>query len=276
MKRIIFIDIGELGWSLLLSARMRWLKKNTDNLMGIMTFADRQCLYKGIADFIYNVPDDFHKRFDQSAASRFSLKGTSREELKNYFEKRIPPEYELVGYFGRGSRIKGKSLFKPYSYSKELNGQKEILVFPRFRNSRHIKKRNLSMEFYAKAIDILCTEFPLHIIRTMGITSGAYEINGIRKDNYVNDVRQDANLQDLIDRCQVAVAAVGSQSAPPKIALLQGVPTFMIGHQKARHVGSDNWMKTKVEFYEIQQNQYALIDEADCRKKLIDFMRECQ
>jgi len=136
--------------------------------------------------------------------------------------------------------------------------------------------RNLSQKFYAKTIKALCIRFPDYTIRAIGIPSGSYSISGINRANYVNDVRQDADLQSLIDRCQIAVAAVGSQSAPPKIALLQGVPTFMIGHQRERHMGPDNWMSTKVEFYDVSKKHYSGIDGTDCRNKIIAFVRECQ
>jgi len=276
MKKIIYVDIGELGWSLYLGAHVRWLKKNTDNHIGIMTFADRHCLYAGIADTVYEVPNDFYVEFRRGTESRFGLKGTSGEMLKNYFTKRIPGGYELGGFFGRHDNIKKQTIFKPYTYSKELNGKKEILVFPRNRTMGRPSTRNLPMKFYAKTIDILCAEFPDYTIRTMGVPFGAYEINGIKRTNYVNDVRKDADLQDLIDKCQVAVLAIGSQSAPPKIALLQGVPTFMIGHQRARHVGSDNWMSTKVGFYDVSKKHYHNIDTKDCMGKIIAFARSCQ
>ena len=277
MKKVIYIDIGELGWSLYLSAHVRWLKQHTDDYVGIMTFIDRHCLYRDVADSIYDVPDDFHIKFRRGTESRFGLKGTSPEKLKEYFSKRIPTEYELGGFFARHSAtIKARTIFKPYTYSKKLNGGEEILVFPRWRTVGRLSMRNLPSKFYAKMIVALCKKYPDYIIRAMGIPSGAYDVNGIERTNYVNDVREGADLQDLIDRCQVAVAAVGSQSAPPKIALLQGVPTFMMGHQKARHVGQDNWMSTKVEFYDVPKKHYGNIDTRDCIDKIISFVGECQ
>ncbi|TES92911.1 MAG: hypothetical protein E3J87_03630 [Candidatus Cloacimonadota bacterium] len=275
MKKVIYIDIGELGWSLYLSAHMRWLKENTDDHIGIMTFVDRHCLYNGIVNAIYDVPDDFHKKFRRGTESRFGLKGTSPDNLKKYFTERIPSGYEIGGFFGRHFNIRSKAIFEPYAYSKELNGRKEILVFPRHRIMGRPSLRNLSSKFYAKTIVALCKKYPDYIVRTMGIPSGAYSINGIERTNYVNDVREGMDLQEIIDRCQVAIATVGSQSAPPKLALLQGVPTFMIGHQRARHVGPDNWMSTKNEFYDVVKKHYGSIDTRDCIGKIISFIEEC-
>lgn len=275
MKKI-YVDIGELGWSLHLSAHVRWLKQHTDDYVGVMTYVDRRCLYSNIADATYDIPSDFCEKFKRSKASFFGITGRSTEELNNYFKRNVPPGYMFLACFSRHKKFKTNVIFKPYSFSKELNGKKEILILPRCRNISHHKKRNLSEEFYIKVIDTLCARFPNYIIRTMGIPLGAYSINGIKRTNYINDVREGADLQDLIDRCQVAVAAVGSQSAPPKIALLQGVPTFMIGHQRERHINADNWMSTKAEFYDISREKYYSMNSENCISKIISFIEGCQ
>jgi len=276
MKRM-YVDIGELGWSLYLSAHIRWLKQRIDDHIGIMTHTDRHCLYDSIADAVYKVPDDFYEKFNRSKASFFGLAGTPNEKLKNYFVKIFPPGYKFMGYFGCYKTIKDKATFRSYLYNKELNGTKEILILPRCRNTGyHHNLRNLPEIFYVKMINALCDKFPDYTIRAMGIPSGAYNINGIKKANYVNDVREGADLQGLIDRCQVAVAAIGSQSAPPKITLLQDVPTFMMGHQRKRHVDIDNWMSTKVEFYDIPRDEYNSINSEDCINEIVSFIEGCQ
>lgn len=275
--KIIYVDIGELGWSLYLSAHVRWLKRNSEDHIGIMTLADRKCLYRGLADSIYDVPDDFHERFKVGLQSGFGLKCIPREELKTYFEENIPRGYRLNGVFICQKFFGDKKIFEPYSYSKKLIGKTEILVFPRHRDGYpKINRRNLSEKFYIKMIRALCDEFPDYTVRTMGILSGAYNLTKIERANYINGVNEDTDLQDLIDRCQLAIAAVGSQSAPPKISLLQDVPTFMIGHQRERHINRDNWMSTKVEFYELPKRGYHTINSSHCAGKIISFIKECQ
>jgi hypothetical protein len=110
------------------------------------------------------------------------------------------------------------------------------------------------------------------IVRTIGTKDGAYNIE-IERTNYINWIGRSASLQDLIDRCQSAVAAVGSQSAPPKISLLQGVPTFIIGHQEKRHARTENWMNTKVGFYEIGKRRYSTFNSRTCARKIVKFVR---
>ena len=273
MKKM-YVDVGELGWSLYLSGHMRWLKEHTDDYIAVTTHADRHCLYNGIVDAVYDVPDDFYANFGRGREVFLGIRGVSPNKLDDYFMKKIHSGYELEGSFSH--KIKWTQIMvKPYSYSKVLNGRKEILIFPRCRKGKP-GRRNLPEHFYTKMIDVLCDKFPDCIIRAIGIPSGAYNINGIKKANYVNDVREGANLQELIDRCQVAVVAVGSQSAPPKITLLQGVPTFMMGHQEERHINTENWMSTKAEFYNISKYHYADLDSMDCINKIISFVERCQ
>ena len=273
MKKM-YVDIGELGWSLYISAHMRWLKQHTNDHIGVMTHADRHCLYDGIADTVYNVPDDFYVNFRQGRECYAGMMGVLPSVLSGYFATKIPPEYELGGFFGWEIN-RAEIIYKPYSYSKELNGKKEILVLPRCRNRKRTCKRNLPEHFYIEMINVLCEKFPNHIIRTIGVPLGAYSINGIKRDNYINNVREGMNLQELIDRCQVALLAVGSQSAPPKITLLQGVPTFMIGHQRQRHTNAENWMSTKVGFHDVVRGRYNSINVTDCIKEIISFAEEC-
>lgn len=276
MKKVMFVDVGELGWSLLLSGHARWLKYHSPDLhIGIMASPDRHCLYRNIADTVYDLPKGFRKKFSRGMESRFGIRGTSPELLRAYFTKNMTNGYELGGFFGRHDKIRMKTIIEPYEYSRKIEGRREILVFPRFRNLGRQSVRNLPMEFYDKAVDALCAKFPDHVIRTMGILSGAYDIKNTKRDNYINSIREEADLQELIDRCQVAVAAVGSQSAPPKLALLQSVPTFMIGHQRERHVKRDNWMSTKVGFHDVQKKHYHNIDIDGCIKEIIAFVGEC-
>lgn len=277
--RTAFVDIGELGWSLHLSAHARWLKRRGQPMPLIITLPDRMCLYEGLADSVCAVPDDFNRVFGQTIASCFGLEGVPADRLRHYFNRMLAPDYVVTDEMTFRCKPfwphthRDKFLFVPYVYKTALSGPKEILVFPRWRNA---VARNIPKIFYITLIDLLCEKFQDCIIRTIGISNGAYDIYEIKKENYANIVAGNSGLQDLIDRCQVAVAAVGSQSAPPKISLLQGVPTFMIGHEKDRHVNRDNWMDTKVGFYEIPHASYDNFNFVDCTAKIMEFVEGCR
>lgn len=273
MKKM-YVDIGELGWSFYLSAHVRWLKENTDDHIGVTTFANRQCLYNGIADAIYNVPDDFCKKFNCGTASYFGLCSATEETLRDYFTKHNPGGYKIEGFFGFWKGFREGIIFKPYAYNKKLDGNKEILIFPRHREGRQFNYRNLPEKFYAVLISALCDKFPELTIKTSGLKNGAYDIS-IDKSNYINWIGKEESLQDLINNCQLAIVAVGGISSLPKLTLLQGVPTFMIGHDRGRYIETENWMSTKVGFYDVPKKGYAGINIEDCVNKIISFVEGC-
>jgi len=274
---IAFIDIGELGWSLLLSARIRWIKKNSDDSVAVITYPDRRCLYENMADIILDIPDVFYKTFDVQKQDCFGLHGIPSYKISGFFASYVPEGYGIPGnpQFSCRSIFTENLIFEPYKYKIEMNGDREIMIFPRCRLDEicHIA-RNLPEAFYVALIKRLCEEFPSLLIRTAGTKAGAYNIES-EKPNYVNWVGKANSVQDTIDRCQVTVTAIGAQSAPPKITLLQGVPTFMMGHEEKRHVVTDNWLGTKAGFYPVGKNSYNDIDSASCIAKIVDFVRSC-
>lgn len=273
MDKLIFIDVGELGWSLYLSAYIRWSKKNSDSMMAVITFPDRKCLYADLADEIINIPGTFYKKYDLKMQDSYKLRKVSWDELKDFFLSCVPKGYRFAEYNEYPGKITSDNrIFAPYKYSKPPENSKEILIFPRCRPLLW-ELRNLPEDFYSDLIKRLCDEFPELIIRTIGTKHGAYDMK-IDKPNYVNWVGKNETIQDLIDRCQVAICAVGSQSAPPKLSLLQGVPTFIIGHQKRRHMESENWMNTKIDFYVIDKRAYRTFNDPACINAIVRFVRK--
>jgi len=271
-----FIDIGELGWSMYVNAHIRWLKRQGDASVAVITYPDRRCLFEGLADIVIDAPAQFYKLFDIRKQNCLGLQKISPDILKRFFVPYLPASYSIPEDFIIGCRCRfgDRLAFEPYKYSEKLEGRKEVLIFPRRRLGGWYSYRNLPESFYAQLILKLCDEFPDLNIRTIGTAMGAYDIN-VDKPNYINHIGKNGSLQDMIDRCQTAVAAVGSQSGPPKIALLQDVPTFMIGNQRQRHMEGENWMHTKVAFYEVKKDDYAGIDFVDCTTKIMSFIKEC-
>jgi len=271
-----FVDIGELGWSLYLSAHTRWLKRQDQSVALTMTFSDRMCLYEGLADDVRAVPSNFNQKFGHGVASGFGLQQITADQMRGYFNNILTPEYFVSGKMSfRCVKpiFSGQVIFEPYPYKANHSDKSEILVFPRYRNS---VTRNLPKTFYISLINLICDEFSDYFVRTIGTANGAYDIDEVRRSNYINYVGKSESIQDLIDSCQSAIVAVGGQSAPPKISLLQGVPTFIIGHERERHINSDNWMRTKVGFYEIRGDSYNNFNSANCMDKIIDFIKECR
>lgn len=285
MKKPIVVSIGELGWDLYLVSHLRFLREYYGFTMAVMTYEDRQCLYKNVADEIFDIPTSFYREFDISEQECFGIKASSDSgsalQLKTFFTDIAasldPPHYIPKGFEFTCRHFGFAYKHEPFPYSKELPGQlrntkKEILVFPRWRSGR-FTPRNLPLKFYADLIYELCKKFPQYIVRTVGLESGSYKLDKIIAKNYICSVKKKADLQDLIDHCQLTIAAVGSQSALPKITLLQGIPTFMIGHEVGRHTELENWMKTKCGFYEIRPDEYQTLNTQDCIEKIIYFIK---
>jgi len=274
MENLAFIDIGELGWSMYVAAHVRWYKEKTDKKIAVMTYPDRRCLYEGLADVVMSLPDIFYTNVDVRRQNCLGIKKVMPNVLKNLLSHYLTDGYYMPDYFILSCKPKfwDKLIFKPYRYSKKIDGPAEIMVFPRQRTGGWYSVRNLPKEFYVRLIERLCAEFPELLVRTIGTANAACDIN-MDRPNYVNWVGKSGSLQDMIDRCQKAVAAVGSQSGPPKITLLQGVPTFMIGHQRRRHMVNENWSKTRVEFIEVNDENYANFDKENCIERIVDFVR---
>jgi len=272
--KLAFIDIGELGWSMYIAAHVRWYKEKTDDKIAIMTYPDRCCLYEGLANAVIDVPATFSANFDIRRQNCLGIQKIAPDVVKNFLSAYLTDGYRVPDYFVMRCKYSfgDRLIFKPYKYSRKIEGPSEILIFPRLRKGGWYSFRSLPKEFYMRLIERLCVEFPELTVRTIGTMMGAYDIN-VNKPNYVNWVGKSRSLQDMIDRCQVTVAAVGSQSGPPKIALFQGVPTFMIGHQKQRHMQGENWMGTKVGFHSVNNGSYADIDVTTCVEEAVAFVK---
>jgi len=276
MPKIAYVDIGELGWSLYLSAHLRWLKENTDYSLAIIVSSDRKCLYGDSADLVLDVPYDFYEKF-KGEQNCFGLYPPIRKKAREYFQKILPSDYVIPENFNFSCNrnfLMNKVIYKPYGYAKKLKGKEKILIFPRQREHPAFSYRNLSRSFYIELIEILCNEFPDYEVKTIGLNSGSYNIGEIKKNNYINGVKEGLDLQNMIDECQLAIAAIGGTSSLPKISLLQKVPTFIMGHEKKRFIEHENWLKTKTEFYKIGRYSYAKLNSKECINRIILFIKE--
>ncbi len=277
MKQV-FLDVGELGWSLYLSAHMRWLKHTNQTIPSVMVLPGREVFCSGLVDKIFYVPDDFATVFDLEQQDRFSFLGVD-QQLRDYFNPRLPKGYEVskrqpLDCPSWKTVFLGQMVFRPYAKYPNISGHfpPEIHVFPRRREAKHFNKRNLSLFFYVALINRLCDEFLDCTIKSFGTKDGACDI-GVNKVNYLNLLGK-TTIESLIFRSQFAIGAVGSQSFPLKLSLLQGVPAFIIGHERQRHTVNENWMKTRAGFYEIDKDGYNNFHSEDCIDKIVEFLKE--
>lgn len=278
--KLFFADIGDLGWSLYLSAHIKWLKEAGVRQVAVMTYPDRKCLYEKRADLVLNVPSNFYTRFGKDNQHGFGLLEESDKKLRNFFASHAPAGFEIPEEFRFVCRdiFSSKVFYTPYAAKKSKYGgpKKDILIFPRYRKSEEHAYRNLPREFYVGLIKELCACPQGVSVKTVGVPSGAYVIkeSEICRTNYRNLVHKNSGVQDVIDECQGALAAIGGQSALPKLSLLQGVPTFVIGHEKKTVVEDENWMGTKVVFYQVEKFGYSNLNIGECIETASRFVRE--
>ena len=280
--REVLLDVGELGWSFYLSAHIRWLKFMNKPIPAVIVLEGRELLYKNLTDKIWTVDLDSIP-FNVESQNRFTFHNVSGETLRNHYGQHLIEGYYISKtqpfdcQFWHKIYI-GQMLFRPYVSDVVWQGIKknEIHVFPRYRKSKHFSPRNLPKAFYAELLYRLCDEFKDCEIKTVGTKSGAYDIKIDRK-NYMN-ILGETSIANLIQGAPLVRCAIGSQSAPLKLMLMQFVPSFMIGHEKKRHTETENWMKTRAGFYEIGKNRYNDFDQYPienkiCIDKIVEFIK---
>lgn len=184
----IFLDIGELGWSLYLSGHLRWLKEQSKPADAVMTLEGRDCLHEGLVDKIFHAHWGYKESQLLKQQDCFGFYGLQDHKLRAYFSTKIPPSYKLsdrqpLTGWSWMEIFKNEMIFEPYAYKdKELAklgesiAMKEILVFPRYRDAKPFCYKNLPKTFYMSLIGKLCDEFPKYTIRTMGTKEGAHNI----------------------------------------------------------------------------------------------------
>ena len=277
-----FLDVGELGWSLYLSAHLRWLKSLNKPLPSVMLLPGREVFYRGLVEKVFFVPDDFYTTFDLGKQDRFGFLGTSPGMLRIYADSKLPKGYQISrrqAFTDDSWRtvFLGQKIFEPYEPGATLPGERKnkILIFPRCRKAEHFNHRNIPQFFYVALIRRLCEEFKDCTIRSMGTKNGAYEIAEAEtgKENYSNFIDK-STIEELINFTPFAIGAVGAQSFPLKLMLLQGVPSFMIGHERDRHVHFENWQRTRAGFFEIGKDDYNRFYSEDCIDKIVEFLKE--
>ncbi len=246
---------------------INWLLKRGHNV-ALFTSNDRKCLYPDSIQFL-DIPEEYYHKYGKEQREMFGLYRIDFNQIKSLFINYLPKTYKFPDYFVINNKLKDRCIFKPLKPTNYY--PPNILVFPRYRATKPYSSKNLPKEFYQSLIVKLCETFPDKYIISFGHSSGSYDIN-LEFKNYINDVRDNQNLQELINLCYSSISAIGSQSSLPKISLLQGVPTYIIGHEKNRHLDDDNWMKTRGRYWEIGINDYNSFNKDECIKDIIDFV----
>lgn len=123
-----YVDIGELGYSLYLSAHLRWFMNQGKPIALVMTYPGRRCLYDRWVKKVIDVSPEFYKDFDTGKQQEFKIgDGTSNKLdtfFRRYFNIRLPKGYQVSKdmNFDAGKIpdiYAGRRIFAPYPYRKK-------------------------------------------------------------------------------------------------------------------------------------------------------------
>jgi hypothetical protein len=269
----VIIDVGELGWSLYLSAYSLWLKEHGFTVM-VFTYYDRTPLFIDRADYVFCHSDEVLKKYSGLIQDGTGFRTVNGNDMRKYFQKFVPDGFEIPSDFKFGCFwfFVNQVIYRPYKIVNKVEGNKRILIFPRYRTGDSVGYRNLPEGFYQTLVSELCKTRPDNIITICGTKAGTYRIKSSHP-NFDDRTGKDETIQDLIDLCGNSIFAMGGTSAPPKISLLQGVPTYIIGHEKKRFTIEENWMKTKVWFSEINAKDYQNISIGACVEHVLEAVK---
>ena len=285
MDNLLVYDVGELGWSLPLAAHVNFLSKTTDRNITVCTTKDKFVLYYPLGIKIIELPKkiaSYISGLDKDGTHLFDLNDNKRitnDVLCDVFKKQFP-DFEIYDKHGEffGERI----FFKPVptrKINKFINRyckSNSIIVFLRNRVNK-FAQRNLGKEFYVNLINNLCKIYSNYDIITIGRNSETIDIEDcVKYDNYIDIsvLKDDIKIDLLIAMLNSGKvrATIGPQSSLPKISLLCGIPSFMIGHERVRHTIFDNWFNTKSGFFNAwpSENGYQF-NHLDCVEAALKF-----
>lgn len=260
----LYYDVGEIGWSMYLAAHIRFLHEQ-GTPAAVACNSAKKVFYRGTAREILSIPEEWQKRFGGFPSDGGHLYNPkTRRRIKDHnllaepFRKAYP-EYEIITRYGT---FPDQRTFSPYNHSgeaeefcrKTFHGGQVIMIFPRCRSSK-FKGRNIPATQWERIATALCDEFPEETVATFGSMNGSYTSLQVDRPNFMNLAgRNDSvSLDWMVALCNTkqARAAVGNQSGTVKMTLLCGTPTFIFGHEEARHTVDENWAGTRVGFHKV-------------------------
>jgi ADP-heptose:LPS heptosyltransferase/lipopolysaccharide biosynthesis glycosyltransferase len=280
---LLFYDVGELGWTQHLVAYIKSFRRyNPWMRIMVVTSKAKFIFYRDCCDELQPLStktEELIAGYEGEAGWLLNPNNKSDKlnyiKLKKHFEQ-MYPQCDVFNEHAKLAMVK-KFYYRPYISSRDArNIAKEItedkyqliVVFPRHRPGIY-STRNLPLDFYIKLINRLYSDFPNHKIVTIGSKLGAYDMVKYidLEDRFEDLVNYDneKTLDILVAFCNLRLAdfTVGPQSGVSKISLLCGVPSFMIGHERDRHMINDNWADTLCDFIEVEKGANGYIMDGD-------------
>lgn len=229
------VDIGELGWSQYLRAYYEWLIGQEEEVE-VWALPERVSFYPKAKEVVESGPRECFGIQGKDLTPKYKgIFPSLCHTLRNCFQSGVAWKTERHMMVWKKIEVEKRS-------------KKWITVFPRRRDGFPYSARNLGPKFYHDLVEGLLEKG--FWVQTVGVPGGTERIE-ISHPRFRNGIRK-MTVGDLLVEIESSLVTIGGQSAPPKIALQQGVPSFMIGHEKERHTKIDNPLGTPSGFYETQ------------------------
>lgn len=266
MRLILGPFCGELGWELCYwQAHGRWLKQLFSDIeLYAVTFPGRQVLYRDFADCIVFHSDKTMAKFGKQDC--YNSVGFGRKEYFVYVGKLIE-EFHTYGaittpnHNGRFYMRPDRMVLRRFTPLKRLGDhvelrsvrKKSVMLFPRRREDGRDWPEKHWTKLLSKLLD------GGYQIVIAGTKDGSCLVKQ-KREGVINLCREDPlHILDLVIYYLAKVKmAVGSQSALPILALHQGVPTLMWGHEQERHEKELNYFKTPCRYVFDEKYNYSV------------------
>lgn len=278
MSRIrkLFIDVGEIGWSQMLAAHMKYLVRELKEEVAVCCPSFKNIFYRDITNEIFPLTPEFIKEYGGYLPEGNHLydpvnkvRIMDHNKMFKSFKDKYP-KYEVILNY---NKFITESIYEPYIASDAVKEyimlmtkrRNVILIFPRYRESK-FQCRNLDLDVWISITNELIKANPDSIIVSIGSEKGSYNLSKYIDSCNLVDLtlyNNEYGLSLLVGFCNLnlCICSIGSQSALVKISLLCGCPSFIIGDEERRHSVDENWMNTDVEFFKCKRSSKGYIIE---------------
>ena len=261
---------GEVGWFIQRwQGYLRYLKKEkyTEHKFIILMPVGFHCLVNDFVAYTIDLPKEFYALGLETDSYEAPLPDAQAGgytppevyvDVIKFLRRFYNPEKAIEIWPPRGSSMYIESqpqIFAGYKSTEKISSDKPILtVFPRGR--ARAPQRNVPEYVWRELVDKLKDRFTI----VLGGTPSGSSLADYEDKNVINLISYngDDKMEKIMTYLNSSELSISSQSGPTHISLACGTPSYIIGHEKNRHVGHENRWKTSTSFRTIQD--YRAID----------------
>ena len=280
---IVSFWIGELGWLIQRwQARLRYLKHKEYQEHKFIIFMNLQ-FHALINDFVsmtMELPtwwndlgletDCYEAPISNSPPGSLTPSDVYSKLIKYMRDfYNVDKAVEIFPPRGCGTVINNlPQIFCKFSTPKIKNNRQIVSVFPRRRD--RAANRNVPEFIWEKTVDVLKQRFTVVL---SGVPKGSCLVD-YENENVVNLINYegDDKLDKTILYLNNSVCSISSQSGLTHLSLATDCPSYIIGHEKERHIVKENRLNTPTSFRYVAD--YRAIDAETIISDVSGFLNE--